>query len=176
MGLGFNYPEWTLDKLTPDDFILRAGDINNDGYFDVIIDGPGKAVLLVNEQCMNSSCGSYNSRFMENWALGQVRIFAVRSIDGMAAYKNPICDLSFFDLHEDGRLDLFSSLCMSTNNASENKETILPIYNSLAIDAFFLKITVLDNPTNETVKPETMDRKPNAYGVHADFYVTALNG
>lgn len=29
-------------------FYIRSGDINNDGYMDLIIDGPNKAELLIN--------------------------------------------------------------------------------------------------------------------------------
>lgn len=35
------------------DFYLRPGDINNDGYLDFVIDGPNKAELVINMQCLN---------------------------------------------------------------------------------------------------------------------------
>lgn len=48
---------------------------------------------------MNDSCGTYNSKFMEKWALGKVRIFALRNIDGMNNYEGKICEMSFLDIH-----------------------------------------------------------------------------
>lgn len=56
--------------------------------------------------------------------------------------------MSFFDMQEDGRLDLMSNLCSSIVLQPETKGSILAIYNSLPIDAFFIKITVLENLGN----------------------------
>lgn len=53
--------------------------------------------------------------------------------------------MSFFDIHEDGRLDIFSNLCPLTSFDEQKPGKILAIYNSLPIDAFFIKITVLEN-------------------------------
>lgn len=97
------------------DFYLRPGDINNDGYLDFVIDGPNKAELVINMQCLNQFCGTYNTKFMEQWPLGKIRTFEPRKIDGMANYNGKICKMSFFDLHEDGRLDLMTNLCPIDN-------------------------------------------------------------
>ena len=46
----------------------------------------------------------------------------------------------------------------------------------MALDAFFMKITVLSNPSNQKIKENTMDLKLNTYGAHVDLFVTALSG
>lgn len=52
----------------------------------------------------------------------------------------------------------------------------MAVYNALPIDAFFIKINVLENLMNDKVVSLTMDKKLNVYGAHADYYVTALTG
>jgi len=66
----------------------------------------------------------------------------------MTNYDGKICEMSFFDIHEDGRLDLFSNLCPLASFDQQKAGKILAIYNSLPIDAFFIKITVLENLEN----------------------------
>lgn len=39
--------------LQYNNFYLRVGDINNDGYLDLLIDGPNRVELLINEQCLD---------------------------------------------------------------------------------------------------------------------------
>lgn len=119
---------------------------------------------------------NYNSKYMENWALGKIRIFSLRSIDGLIELNAKVCKMSFIDIYEDGRLDLMVNMCPIDSFDKERIGYILPIYNSLPIDAFFLKMTILENLELEKVDSKTMDRKFNVYGAHADFYVTALNG
>jgi hypothetical protein len=77
---------------------VRAGDINNDGFMDLIVDGPNRANLYINQVCNNDNCGSYNPKFMQTWSLGFIRIFVERPIDGMTNYNNKICAMSFFDI------------------------------------------------------------------------------
>lgn len=108
--------------------------------------------------------------------MGNIRIFEKRTIDGLGNFNGKICKISFFDIHEDGRLDLFSNLCPTDSFAAEKSGKILAIYNALPIDAFFIKITVLENQLNEIVKTATLDKNLNIYGAHVDFYVTALTG
>lgn len=52
---------------------------------------------------------------MEKWSLGKIRIFSRRAIDGMTNYDSKICEMSFLDIHEDGRLDLLSNLCPASS-------------------------------------------------------------
>jgi hypothetical protein len=65
---------------------------------DLIIDGPNRAMLYINQVCNNDNCGNYNAKFMQTWSLGFIRIFVERIIDGMANYNNKICSMSFFDI------------------------------------------------------------------------------
>ena len=58
--------------------------------------------------------------------------------------------MSFFDFYEDGHLDIMGTRCASEESVRVGK--IIPILNSLNIDAFFMKITVLSNIGNEKVK------------------------
>lgn len=44
------------------------------------------------------------------------------------------------------------------------------------MDAFFIKINILENLSNDTIKMENIYRKFNIYGAHADYFVTALTG
>jgi hypothetical protein len=143
---------------------------------DLVVDGPNRANLYVNQVCNNDNCGSYNPKFMQTWSLGFIRVFVERPIDGMTNYNNKICAMSFFDIEEDGRLDLMSNLCTTILQQPEILGNILAVYNSLSIDAFFIKLTILENLNNSVVTKQNMDRKLNVPGVHADFYVTALNG
>lgn len=53
---------------------------------------------------------------------------------------------------------------------------VLAVYNALSMDAFFLKINILENLGNQVVVSESIDKKLNVYGAHCDFYVTALTG
>jgi hypothetical protein len=170
------YPEWAGSALTSDNFYLRPGDINNDGFLDLIIDGPNRAILLINQVCNSDNCGTYNPKFMQTWSLGFIRIFTEQSIEGLTNYNTHICSMSFFDIQEDGRLDLLSNMCNSVLLQPETKGSILAIYNSLSIDAFFLKLTILENLNNQTITSQTMDSHLNIAGAHATFYVTALNG
>ena len=45
-------------------------------------------------------------------------------------------------------MDLFTNLCPIDNFKEETPGRILAVYNSLGIDAFFLKITILENLDN----------------------------
>lgn len=54
---------------------------------------------------------------MEKWPLGTIRVFLARKIDGMANYNGKICKMSFFDIHEDGRMDIFTNICPIDNMA-----------------------------------------------------------
>lgn len=84
--------------------------------------------------------------------------------------------MSFFDIHEDGRLDIFSNLCPTDSFGTQKSGKILAIYNALPIDAFFIKITILQNINNVIIQSKTLDKNLNIYGAHVDFYVTALTG
>ena len=53
---------------------------------------------------------------------------------------------------------------------------VLPILNSLAVDAFFMKVLVLDNLEDQKVKESTLDFRINSNGGHIDMYVTSLSG
>lgn len=82
--------------------------------------------------------------------------------------------MSFFDLYEDGHLDMMGVTCDQTGVARTGK--ITPIVNALQLDAFFMKITVLANPSNAKIKETTIDRKINVFGAHVDLFVTSLGG
>lgn len=174
--LNLNNRLWPVDMFNPSNFIIRSGDINNDGFFDLIVDGPGQAVLLTNYQCANSSCGTYNAKFMDMWSINNIRMFRQRSIDGMNSYNSQICDMSFFDIEEDGRLDLMTNLCNPQNSLETTPGNLMFVLNSLSIDAFFIKISVLDNPLNQSVNPSTLSPYLNTFGAHSSFFTTALNG
>lgn len=44
------------------------------------------------------------------------------------------------------------------------------------MDAFFMKIFVLNNMIDEKIKDQSIDYRFNTNGAHVDMYVTALSG
>lgn len=56
--------------------------------------------------------------------------------------------MSFFDFYEDGKLDILANTCAKSLSSGP----ILPILNSLNLDAFFIKVLILNNLENEKVQ------------------------
>lgn len=124
---------------------------------------------------MGSDCGSYNPKFLATTAgVSNLRKFTYRALSGVESTAISFCSMSFFDLYEDGHLDMMGVTCDQTGVARTGK--ITPIINALQLDAFFMKITVLANPSNAKIKETTIDRKINVFGAHVDLFVTSLGG
>ena len=122
------------------------GDLNNDGYTDMIVDTGLHSTIFVNQRCEGADCGSYNPEFVNLALINDIRTFYQFRPTGLATSSLSFCSMSFFDLYEDGHLDVIGVECKGERGLRTGK--ITPILNSLVLDAFFMKITVLANMNN----------------------------
>lgn len=86
--------------------------------------------------------------------------------------------MSFFDLYEDGVLDIIMNQCSRNGvlDIYQQVGTIRPIVNALLLDAFFMKVFVLNNMPDEIIADRTIDFRFNTNGAHVDMFVTSLSG
>lgn len=96
-----------MDYQEGAEYILRMGDINNDGYVDMIADTGRQVKIFVNTQCTSSSsCGSFNPLFLEQASILNIRKFSEFKPNGLAQSTINFCSMSFYDFYEDGHLDI----------------------------------------------------------------------
>lgn len=81
-------------------------------------------ILAANRPCADTSCDSHSRRFEPNW-------------DRFSHYPASVLG-AFFDVHEDGRLDVF----LLHQNPDNTKQYIMSaITDTQEYDAMFLKVT-----------------------------------
>ena len=52
------------------------GDVNNDGYVDMIVDSGARAKIYVNLRCLQDDCGSFNPLFVSQADIINIRKFS----------------------------------------------------------------------------------------------------
>lgn len=122
---------WNFSLQKPfmytDTITLRVGDMNLDGYPDVLITlfngNTPKVVPLINSAC-HTDC-HYPRTFIPKW----------KSFD---AWSNSVLG-TFFDFHEDGILDV-----LLVNSSSDAKSYSMAVYkDSVQYDATFVKVGIM---------------------------------
>jgi integrin alpha FG-GAP repeat containing protein 1 len=107
---------------------LRPGDIDGDGYVDLITvmqtnDNKRKAVILKNVKASNS----FKRQFVIDW-----------TSDKVLSEELNVEIAAFIDLFEDGKLDIL----MNTRDETSNKHSLHAVANTQMIAACFLKVLV----------------------------------
>ncbi|CED84767.1 Predicted membrane protein [Phaffia rhodozyma] len=152
---------------------LRLGDINMDGYPDVLLllspsSGHVQAEILVSSPCSAARCqGKAVEKKRRDWKVEEKGMAVVRGI-------TDVTRASFLDLDEDGSLDI-----LIQRSGKQDGTRISFIQNNFYNDAFFLKTRVLTGVCDGVCQPSNRSFQPyHPYGVAysgASFKFTILD-
>ncbi|XP_054168562.1 T-cell immunomodulatory protein-like [Oppia nitens] len=144
---------------------LRHGDIDGDGYIDLIAimrdnKNKFKAVVLKNVRD-NSEDNPFKRRFVIDW-----------TSDRHVGSDVDVFMVGFIDLFEDGKLDL-----LMTTKDSNNKLTTIAIVNTWMIDACFLKVLVTSGLCYGSTCPRgNIPYGTNQYGPYVCYQLQDMDG
>eukprot|EP00920_Eleutheroschizon_duboscqi_P000098 GHVT01000429.1.p1 GENE.GHVT01000429.1~~GHVT01000429.1.p1 ORF type:complete len:349 (-),score=8.31 GHVT01000429.1:402-1448(-) len=156
---GFVHPDSTGPKLHGAGLpvTIRMGDYNMDGFPDALVilqqtsqgQREQKAFLLKNVECFGAECSPGGRTFSPVW-------------DTEMTHLDLAVMATFFDLHEDGILDVIVISMATSGPTSDDLIPHLHTYkNSFDEDAVFVKVTV----TSGICTPPSC-KKPFSYGVN----------
>lgn len=133
-------PSGENNKIYTDVITLRGGDINIDGYPDLLVTLISKntskiqSFLLLNEKCDN--CGKFGRTFKIQW----------NYFNGFS--KNSIMAV-FYDFHHDGILDVI----MIQHNNTRDEYSLVALKNNYDYDATFVQVMVISGLENDNYYP-----------------------
>ncbi|MCL4121290.1 UNVERIFIED_CONTAM: hypothetical protein GTU68_049804 [Idotea baltica] len=156
----WNFPSEKASYLYTNTITPRVGDLNLDGYPDILITvfngNTPKVIPLINSKCQ-TEC-EYPRTFVPLW-------------DTFKAWPNSVLG-TYFDFYEDGTLDV-----LLVNSSSDGKSYTVGAYkDAVQYDAMFLKVLVLTGVCYNDCPHKEIPYGTNQPGPSITYSMTSAEG